>query len=392
VTVVDTGSPGLDKAARPAASMALWGELVHSMRDIAYVLKPDGNYLEVNQQLTRVLRKPREQIIGQHFTIHLDKDQSAVAERIHKEMLSRRSPERSTRVFLVPDADPQYYEVIETPLIRGGEVSAIAGVGRDITQEASLEHKLWDAVESQRYALDFALRTSLGLVKGYIYTLGQSEVLSEDRRVRYIRIIEEEMDHLAKIIEDLLDFRRMEVGNYEFNEQPVQLPECIDLAVRQFKDEAARRAIKLVVDIPEVMDPLYLFSEAVNRVLTNLLQNAILHTMHSGRISIQVLDNDLYVDIIVQDNGVGIPEDELPYIFDKFFRGKSGDGTPSQGIGMGLAIVKTLVTAMGGKIWATSKVGQGSEFRLMLPRRLYSVPADDNSSSDPDASGEANTI
>lgn len=392
MTVVDSGSQGVDKTARPSAAAALWTDLIHSMRDIAYVLNPNGTYLEINQQMTRVLRRPREQILGQHFTSHLDKEQATVAERIHKEMLSRRSTERSSRVFSVAGDDLQYYEVIETPLIRNGEVWAIAGVGRDITQEASLEHKLWDAVESQRYALDFALRTSLGLVKGYLYTLGQNEVLSEERRIRYMRIIEEEMDHLAKIIEDLLDFRRMEVGSYEFREQVVHLPECVQMVVRQFEDEASRREIDLVVEMPDKMDPLYLFSEAVNRVLINLVQNAIHHTMHSGRIIVQVQDNDLYVDITVKDNGVGIPENDLPYIFDKFYRGKGNESLPTQGIGMGLAIVKTLVTAMGGKVWVTSKEGSGSEFRVMLPRRLYNITENEHSVPGTDSDLEGATF
>ena len=373
MTVVGSMSQGVDKAERPNSTLSPWSELVQSMRDIAFLLKPDGTYLDVNQQLTRVLRHSRDQIIGQPFTLQLDKEQATLAKRILKDLITRRSTERSTRVFHASGTEPQYYEVIETPLIRNGEVWGIAGVGRDITQEAVLEHKLWDSVESQRYALDFALRTSLGLVKGYIYTLGQNEVLSDDRRVRYMRIIEEEMDHLAKIIEDLLDFRRMEVGSYEFSEQIVQLPECVEIAMRQFRDDAARREIELVVDMPKKMDPLYLFSEAVTRVLINLVQNAIHHTLHSGKIQIQVIDNDMYVDIIVKDNGVGIPEDELPYIFDKYYRGKSSDNLPDPGIGMGLAIVKTLVTAMGGKVWASSKEGRGSEFRIMLPRRLYGI-------------------
>jgi signal transduction histidine kinase len=93
--------------------------------------------------------------------------------------------------------------------------------------------------------------------------------------------------------------------------------------------------------------------------------------MHSGRVELIIEDNDLYIDLIVRDNGVGIPEDELPYIFEKFYKGKDAGNETAVGVGMGLAITKTLVTAMGGKIWAQSKPGKGSEFRVMLPRRLF---------------------
>ncbi len=221
-------------------------------------------------------------------------------------------------------------------------------------------------------------------MKGYIYTLGQSETLTDDRRIRYTRIIEEEIDHLAKIVEDILDFRRLEAGSYEFNQEVVQLGDCLRMVVQQFQEEAHRREIELIVRMPEKLDPLYLFPEAVNRVLTNLVQNAIHHTLHSGRIEIEVEDNDMYVDLLVRDNGVGIPEDELPYIFEKYYKGKGDESQAAQGIGMGLAITKTLVSAMGGKIWARSAIGTGSEFRVMLPRRLYNVAAVENEAAESD--------
>ena len=384
MTVMDQNLSAEDRASRAAPEG--WSDVIHSSRDIIYMLRPDGTYMDVNQQLIRVLRRPREAIVGAHCTTHLDKEHAVLAERVLKELVGRRSMERSTRVFHIPGAEPQTYEVIETPLIRNGEVWAIAGVGRDITQEAALEHKLWDKVETQRYALDFALRTSLGLVKGYIYTLGQGGNLSDDRRLRYTRIIEEEIDHLSKIIDDILDFRRLEVGNYEFNEEVVQLGDCVSLVKRQFEEEAHRREIELIVHVPEQMDPLYLFPEAVNRVLINLMQNAIDHTLHSGRVELEIQDNDLYVDIIVRDNGAGIPESELPYIFEKYYRGKGSESEAAQGVGMGLAITKVLVIAMGGKIWAKSEEGTGSEFRVMLPRRLY------NSSDAEESNLDATTV
>jgi PAS domain S-box-containing protein len=392
VTVMSTQSQKTEVAEQVHNSASLWGDLVHSMRDIAYVLNTDGTYKDVNQQMSRLFRRPPDQIIGQHFSVNLDKEQAAVATRIHKEILARRTTERSTRTFSIAGSEPQYFEVIESPLIRNGEVWAVIGVGRDITQEAILEHKLWDSVETQRYAIDFALRTSLGLVKGYIYTLGQSALLTDDRRIRYMRIVEEEMEHLAKIIEDMLDFRRLEVGNYDFSHDVVNLSECIELAVLQFRDEAARREIDLSVIIPDKMDPLYLYAEAVNRVIINLVQNAILHTLHSGRITIEVQDNELYVDIVIKDNGVGISEDDLPYIFDKFYRGKGSQELPTPGIGMGLAVVKTLVMAMGGRVWAISQEGNGSEFHVVLPRRVYGVSDTDNTDPAAMADGISATL
>ncbi|RQV93945.1 ATP-binding protein [bacterium] len=100
------------------------------------------------------------------------------------------------------------------------------------------------------------------------------------------------------------------------------------------------------------------------------MQNAIHHTMHSGKIEVIVNDSDDYIDISVRDNGMGIPEKDLPYIFEKYYRGGGSTDAAAPGAGLGLAVTKILVSALGGKIWATSKPGEQTEFRFVLPRRV----------------------
>jgi len=92
--------------------------------------------------------------------------------------------------------------------------------------------------------------------------------------------------------------------------------------------------------------------------------------MHSGKIEVIVRDSDDYVDISVRDNGIGIPEKDLPYVFEKYYRGSGTSDAAAQGAGLGLAVTKILVSALGGKIWATSKPGELTEFRFVLPRRV----------------------
>ena len=369
-----TGAAGIKNDA------ALLRQVVETTPDIVYVLNPDGVIVEANPQLCRLLRQPREKLLGVKITTHLERDYVPLAERVLMEIVERRAPQRSTRTYRVAGAEPQTYEVMESPLLREGRVWAIAGIGREITQEVVLERKLWDSRESRQWSIDFALRTALGLVKGYIYTLCQGGVADEERRARYGRVIEDEIDHISKIIEDMLDIRRLEGADLSLSGDVVQVGKCIAHVMLQFADEAQRRDIELAVDAPRDMNPLCVPREALLRVLYNLVQNAIHYTLHHGRVLVEARDHESYVEIHVRDNGVGIPDDEIPFIFDKFYCGKNTMTSPAQGTGLGLAVSRTLVEAMGGKIWACSRVGAGSDFGVVIPRQPFGV----NESGEPE--------
>jgi two-component system phosphate regulon sensor histidine kinase PhoR len=363
-------SSGKTNVASQTVSPDNWMSVISNAQDAMYILDRSGNFLDVNQRLCAGFRLPREKIIGTSVTVGLEKEHVALANRVLREIIEKRRSFRSTRCYAFAGCDPQTFETIETPLIRDGDVWAIAGIARDISEEVTLERKLWDTIEDKQSALDFSLRTSLGLVKGYIYTLGETDMIDAEQWYRYIQIIEEEIDHLTYLIEDVLDFRRMEDKQSNPTSDVVDLRECVEMTLSQFREEAARREMELATRIPERIDPLFISRDAVNRVLLNLVLSAMHRTMHSGRIEVEIEDHEEYVDITVCDNGVPIEETELPYVFEKFYRGKDGSGT-DQSAGLGLAITRMLVTAMGGKIWADKKSEQGNAFHVMLPRRLF---------------------
>lgn len=372
------------KQERASAPSIPWTELVETAKDITYILRPDGTYLEVNPRLCDLLRQTRNKLIGTRMTLGVEHDQISTVERVLSGIVEKRKTERSTRVFRGSNGRKHTFEVIETPLLKNGEVWAIAGIGRDITQEEILERKLWDTAEEKQSALDFALRTSLGLVKGYIYTLDQGDAMSAEQMQNYVRIVQEEVEQLSVLVDDLLDYRRAEAGKYDLSADVVDLCECIDLAVEPFRKEMERREIKFSLEKPETLDPLYVSREVVIRVLYNLIQSAISRTLHSGVISIVVQDLEDYVDITMTDDGRPIPEDELPYIFDKYSRVRKDGGIDGQRTGIGLAVSRLLVKAVGGSIRAESREKAGSVFRLMLPRRP--IPVEENVETQPPAS------
>ncbi|MDD5087240.1 MAG: ATP-binding protein [bacterium] len=346
-----------------------WQQVIETCADIAYILSPSGDFLCVNPRLCMLFQSPREAILGTNLFDYLDDDNVATAKRILKEILAGKRPERSTRIVRFAEGRRAVFEVMEHPLVQGGDAWAVAGIGRDITQEAVLEQKLWDASESRRTAVDFALRTSLGLIKGYVYTLRRLRDLSETQHARYTQIIEEEVEHLGRIVENILDVRRLENATLEIESDVMPLRTVIEASVAHCADEASRRNAVISLSVPEAMPPMYLPRDAVERVLINLIQNGLHHSPQGGTIEVVAEDHEAYVDITVRDSGVGIPDSELSQIFDKYYRGAGSAAAGTQGAGMGLPVVRLLLEAMGGKISVQSRVGKGSAFRITLPRR-----------------------
>jgi len=252
-----------------------WQQVVETFPDIAYIMSPDGVIVEANPRMCNMLQLPREKLLGSNIADYLTVEQGETVKRTLKEICRQRLPERSTQSYKLTTNDIRIYEVIESPLIEGGQVQAISGIGREITQEAALEHKLWDLADNRRGAVDFTLRTSLGLVKGYVYTLRRYGDLNEEQRTRYIQIIEEEIDSLSRTVENILDMRRLENAEFEIERDIIDLGECMRLAIRQCESDASRRSVEISADIPDHLDPMYIPKDAVCRVLTNLIQNSV---------------------------------------------------------------------------------------------------------------------
>ncbi|MFH1010489.1 MAG: HAMP domain-containing sensor histidine kinase, partial [bacterium] len=275
--------------------------------------------------------------------------------------------QRTTVVFPCGDGPSRTAECHHAALGPNGNPWAIVAVARDISQEVVLEHKLWDAVEEHRTALDFALRTSLGLIKGCVCTLYQHPGIDEARRGRYVQIIEEEVDRLSKFAEDLLDYRRLEVGDLYGTNEMVDVAGILRSVLSGFAGEAARRQVEVETSFTKAQGPLFASQDSLRRILINLLQNAILYTPPGGKVRVTFEDLEQALQVTVEDNGPGIPEEELPRIFERFFRGRVADKV--MGTGLGLAIAKTLAESLGGTIEVESSPGRGSLFRLRLPRK-----------------------
>ncbi len=173
------------------------------------------------------------------------------------------------------------------------------------------------------------------------------------------------IEQLTKIINEMIDVSRIESGKLDIRREYISISEVMKMAVDDVKTMADEKGQRIVMDMPDSLPNIAVDVDLASKVFMNLLTNAVKYTPENGEITVKAWDEGENIHITVQDNGVGIPEEDLDKIFDKFYTGSSSE---HKGIGLGLAIVKGIVDGHNGKIWAESKIGKGSIFHVLLPK------------------------
>jgi signal transduction histidine kinase len=173
------------------------------------------------------------------------------------------------------------------------------------------------------------------------------------------------------LVRDIESLAKVESGNLKLDKAPVNLRELAEKTLRSFETEAADKKLRLSVEgsCPEIGAD----RDRIRQVLVNLLSNAVKYTPPGGAIRIVLSERDDSVLLAVEDNGIGIPEEELPLIFERFYRADKSRNRMSGGSGIGLAIVRSIVTAHGGKVEAGNRSGGGSRFQVSLPAKATGV-------------------
>jgi len=173
-----------------------------------------------------------------------------------------------------------------------------------------------------------------------------------------------EIDELTRMVESLLELARIESGQMPVRLEPTRVQDLIEPVVARLQPLAQRSELALQVQLPEGLPPVLSDPDQVRLVVTNLVQNAIKFTPPGGHIVVETAKEEDVVTVSVRDTGLGIAADQLPRVFERFYKGDASRA--SRGAGLGLAIAKHIVQAHGGEISASSTVGQGSVFRFTL--------------------------
>jgi signal transduction histidine kinase len=211
------------------------------------------------------------------------------------------------------------------------------------------------------------LKTPLSLIRMFAETLEMNRAPDEATRREYYAVITRESERLTRLIDNVLDFSRIEDGRQRYDIAPTAVEPIVQEVVEAFRYSLAQQGFKVDVDIEPELPELPLDAEAIKQALANLVDNAIKYSGDRRRlkVSARVVDQEVRID--VADEGIGVPPGEARRIFEKFYRVGRSETQGRRGSGLGLALVKHIVEAHGGRVSLDSRVGEGSRFSLRFP-------------------------
>ena len=234
-------------------------------------------------------------------------------------------------------------------------------VHRDITKEYEVAQMKSEFVST----VSHELRTPLASVLGFTELLLTKE-LKPERKAKYLQTIYKEAKRLTALINDFLDIQRMESGKQTYEKKFIDITSILQNVIELQEVNTSLHKINLSVELEETM--ILGDRNKIEQVFTNLLSNAIKYSPNGGNIFIRIYGNNNMISIDFKDEGLGIPEDAIPNLFQQFYRVDNSDRRRIGGTGLGLAIVKEIIKAHNGTISVSSEYGKGSIFTTQFPQ------------------------
>ena len=245
-----------------------------------------------------------------------------------------------------------------------GKVVSAVSVIEDVTDLMRLNRMRQDFVAN----VSHELRTPLTAIKGFVEALRDGGLENPSQAEQFLQVIERHAERMDKIVSDLLLLSEMESPDRSLQKEALSFPDLISGAVDALHPLAEAKKQDLAVKIDGELPPVRGDGQKIHQVLINLLHNAISYTPEGGSVLLEARAVQGGVEISVCDNGIGIPPEDVPRIFERFYRVDKARSRDQGGTGLGLSIVKHIVEAHGGEVRVESKPGKGSRFSVFLPR------------------------
>jgi two-component system phosphate regulon sensor histidine kinase PhoR len=332
--------------------------VLDKMTDGVIIANRQGLIQLINPAAERIFAVQREEVLGRSLAQTL---------RHHRLIeLWKSSQESGETHEITLEWIPQkiYIQGVAIPLSHKPQDSTLL-LFQDLTHQRRLEIVRRDFISN----ISHELRTPLASIKALTETLKEGALQDPPAAGRFLDLMESEVDTLTHIVSELLELSRIESGRVLLHFKSTSSVDILNQSVNRLRLQAKRAGLSLLLDYPQDLPQVLADQPRMEQVMVNLLHNAIKFTPAGGSIVITVRQEgegpEASLVFMVRDTGVGIPEDDLPRIFERFYkadRARSGGGT-----GLGLAIARHLVEAHGGRIWVESREGKGSSFYFSLP-------------------------
>ncbi len=365
----------------------LFTDLMDQVPDVIYFKDKKGRLLLVNQAHAKGLGLKPQQVVGKTDFDFFPKERAEVMAKDDRYVIKNGRSiidkvERATR----PDGLDNYVSTTKIPRFdTKGRVIGLIGITRDITrrmqfeyinkEKAVLEKKLETLEELNRMKSEFIsivsheLRTPLAVIKEAVM-LSLDEIVGpiNEKQRGVLGKARQNIERLKNIIEELLDISRIENMRLKLHFSLICLNDLLRDSSEFFGKLALEKGITLEYDLPKTEVNIFIDTERINQVISNLISNAIKFTENGGRIKVELKVLEAKVRVGVIDTGIGIASSDLPKLFDKFVQVSKVPGIEKKGLGLGLSIAKELIERHGGEVWVESKLGVGSKFYFTLPR------------------------
>jgi len=319
----------------------------------------------VAEMLTGIkLEDARGRIVDEVFSLVNEQSKEPVGNPIDVVMLSGNVQNTiEPSVLVLENGCEHHVSASAAPICKPhGVVNGVVMLLHDLSQEREIDCMKRDFVSS----VSHELRTPLTSIKAYTETILRDPNMLEHKKREFLIAVDEETDRLTDLVNGLLEISQLESGGIKVLKQYVDLTGVISQIMLSMKQSAQNKQIRIEVDACDDIPQILGNETKIRSMISNLINNAIKFTPEGGAVRVGVQRQREELVICVSDTGIGIPEDEIPKIFDRFYRvhqlGKQIPGT-----GLGLAIVNEVAVMYGGNVEVESKLGQGTTFRIILP-------------------------
>ncbi len=338
-----------------------WRTTFDAISDIVCLIDLERKVIRCNRAMTTLLGKPFIDIIGQSCYKLMHGTREPIDECPFDRM---RRTHRSEAIVL--QRDNQWFNISVDPLL-DEEGNLIGGVHimTDITKEKDIDKMKTELISNVSHELRTPLSTiKEGIALVYEGTLGS---LHPDQK-HMLATVKNNIDRLARLINDLLDISKIDAGKMELRKSSVNIASLLEEVFSSFQNQAKSKEIKLIIGVNKDIQSIYIDRDRIYQVMTNLIANSIKFTPAGGCITVATKDMQRQVEISVMDTGAGISPQNIEGLFDRFSQFNRVYGPGDGGTGLGLAISKEIVEMHGGRIWVQSEGGEGSTFIFSIPK------------------------